>query len=145
MKKKRPKKKVLKEKDVDKVFSLYIRERDNWACQIKLPPTTNSVCNSKNIQNSHFHSRIKRSVRFDEENCDAFCSRCHMIVEEDKGGEYYRFKENQLGREKLDLLFKRSQEFKKFSQSDYKEMIDKFNKKIKELKDDKDSEVFGKH
>lgn len=67
---------------------------------------------------SHFFSRRKESVRFDPENCDAFCRSCHLKLEHEKGetkGEvngltykfpmlYRKWKIDQLGRRRFDAL-----------------------------------------
>ena len=59
----------------DKVFSQYIRTRDNWTCQRcgkrYEPPTSALHC-------SHFMGRGKEATRFDEENADAMCYGCHQ-------------------------------------------------------------------
>ncbi|MCH7541954.1 HNH endonuclease, partial [Patescibacteria group bacterium] len=58
----------------DRLFSRYIRYRDNWTCQ---------RCGKRfeekaqNLHNSHYWGRGDESTRFDTENCDALCSYCH--------------------------------------------------------------------
>lgn len=66
----------------DIVFSKAIRERDRWSCQCcgRVFPE-----GSGQLQNSHFFGRRMESTRFDPENCDALCVRCHMIWENEKG------------------------------------------------------------
>lgn len=64
---------------LDKLFSLYIRQRDNFTCQrcFKqfVPPTSGLHC-------SHFHGRRKKSVRWDERNAVSFCHGCHVHMTE---------------------------------------------------------------
>lgn len=59
----------------DKLFSQYIRTRDNWTCQRcgrqYEPPTSALHC-------SHFMGRGKEATRFDPDNCDALCYGCHQ-------------------------------------------------------------------
>lgn len=85
----------------DRIFSLYIRTRDNWTCQrchkYYPPPTTSLQC-------SHYFGRTKESVRFDEENCDTLCFGCHRIWEKEDREDYREFKVKQLGQKKFDLL-----------------------------------------
>lgn len=53
----------------DAVFSRFIRERDQWKCV---------VCGStERVQCGHLIRRGKHTVRFDETNCNAQCSRCN--------------------------------------------------------------------
>lgn len=65
----------LKIDKADKVFSLYIRTRDNWTCQRcgrrHEPPTSALHC-------SHFMGRGKENTRFNELNADALCYGCHQ-------------------------------------------------------------------
>ena len=58
----------------DKVFSKYIRARDNWTCQRcgKSHPQ-----NSQGLHCSHYVGRGNYSTRFDEDNCEALCYGCH--------------------------------------------------------------------
>ncbi len=56
-------------KPLDKLFSKYIKARDK-VCQ---------RCGGKTgLQTSHFHSRRKRSVRWDEDNACLLCMGCHQ-------------------------------------------------------------------
>jgi 5-methylcytosine-specific restriction endonuclease McrA len=85
----------------DKVFSLYIRTRDNWTCvrcgRAYEPPTTALQC-------SHFFGRRMESVRFDENNCDALCYGCHRFWEKEDREAYRDFKIKQLGQAGFDML-----------------------------------------
>lgn len=58
----------------DKLFSLYIRTRDNWTCKrcgkSYRPPTQALHC-------SHFVGRARENTRFMLENADALCYGCH--------------------------------------------------------------------
>lgn len=61
-------------KKADKVFSDFIRERDNWTCF-----TCGTKGNRMNIQNGHYVSRMHMSLRYDERNCHAQCLSCNMF------------------------------------------------------------------
>jgi hypothetical protein len=83
----------------DAKFSVWIRERDK--CCV--------VCGSRqNLQCSHYWSRGISLTRFDPENADTLCAKCHWAWEERKQGEYRDFKLKQLGKRKYDQLTKRS-------------------------------------
>jgi len=53
---------------LDKLFSQYIRLRDGGVCQ---------RCGGKGNQTSHFYSRAKRSLRWDDSNACLLCFGCH--------------------------------------------------------------------
>ena len=60
-------------KELDRVFSIYIRQRDNGQC---------FTCPNKNdykkMQNGHFVPRQYLAVRWDETNCNCQCYACNM-------------------------------------------------------------------
>jgi len=90
---------------VDKLFSLYIRERDKWTCQrcrkYHPPPTGALHC-------SHFWGRSNSCTRFDPLNCDALCYGCHSEWEGNKQGDYRTFKLDKLGTKEYNELEKRA-------------------------------------
>lgn len=95
----------------DKLFSLYIRTRDDWTCQRPscgkyYPPPTQA------LHNSHFHTRAKETVRFDVDNCIALCYGCHRYLDGHKV-EYAEFKIKQLGRTRFDALMIRANQIGK--------------------------------
>lgn len=79
----------------DKVFSLYIRERDNWQCQRCRRMYNREDAGS--LHASHFWSRRHESTRFDPDNIDSLCFGCHNLWESDKQGDYRDLKIKQLG------------------------------------------------
>lgn len=95
----------LKRSKADKLFSDYIRHRDEWTCRrckvYYQPPTAA-------IQNSHYFGRAGKSTRWDPENCDALCTKCHFVWgSEDREG-YRDFKVKQLGQKRFDALYRRA-------------------------------------
>src|SRR3990167_6088440 len=89
----------------DKAFSLYVRERDEWTCQ---RCRTRFAPGSAGIHNSHYFGRGRESTRFDPDNCDALCFGCHRFWETQDREGYRRFKIEQLGERRHELLFARS-------------------------------------
>lgn len=93
----------------DKLFSNYIRTRDNWTCQRcgkqYEPPTQALHC-------SHFQGRGKEATRFDPENAVALCYGCHRYFTSHPA-EHYQWQVNRLGQEAVDLLVLRSNQYKK--------------------------------
>lgn len=59
-------------KKADRAFSEYIRKRDGRC----LHP--NCICGSQMLQCSHYHSRGKKSTRFDPDNCITLGWLCHF-------------------------------------------------------------------
>jgi hypothetical protein len=85
----------------DRLFSLWIRHRDDWTCQ---RCQKKCLAGSASLQNSHYFGRTKLSVRFDPLNCDALCFGCHRIWEKEDREGYRVFKIRQLGQKGYDLL-----------------------------------------
>ncbi len=88
--------------EADRLFSLFIRHRDKWQCircLSQFKPGTSG------LTNSHFFGRGMKSVRYDEENCDALCwPGCHLYWQNGDREAYREFKIKQLGQERFDKL-----------------------------------------
>lgn len=62
-------------KELDRVFSIFIRNRDNSIC---------IVCGSREYPNNgHLFSRANLSTRWDEINCSCQCAKCNILHEND--------------------------------------------------------------
>lgn len=118
----------------DAIVSLYVRTRDNWTCQRcgKYDPPTDYEKSA--LQNSHYFGRTKKSVRFDEENCDTLCFGCHRIWEKEDREAYRDFKINQLGQKTFDLLTARANTLQTTT-LDEKMIIKYYTQKLAELKE----------
>lgn len=84
----------------DKVFSLYIRTRDNWTCQYchkRYNPPTNA------LHCSHFVGRAKEATRFDPLNAVALCFHDHQYFTSHPA-EHLAWQVNRLGQETVDKL-----------------------------------------
>ena len=100
---------------LDRVFSEYIRTRDRWTCQVcfrYFPPDEKGK-----LQCSHFHSRRKQSVRFDESNACSKCFSCHQRLGENPL-EFAAFIEARLGKRETELLNVRANQIVKRSKKD---------------------------
>lgn len=64
-------------KELDRVFSVFIRLRDKGVCF-----TCGDKKSWKYQQNGHYVSRVWLSLRFDEKNCNCQCAGCNVF----KGG-----------------------------------------------------------
>lgn len=96
--------------EADRLFSLFIRTRDDWTCQ-RCRRVFEVNCGVL-LQNSHFWSRGNESVRFDPENCDALCSGCHDFFGRDR--EAYRaWKISRLGQQRFNALMVKANAYAK--------------------------------
>lgn len=115
---------ILKGK-LDKIFSKYIRERDKHTCV---------VCWSKdNPNNWHFITRSCLSLRFDEINCNCQCASCNKTHEQFTK-PYEDFMINKYGKEKVEELHQIYMWSPlKLNTDWYKEKIEEYNQKLKDL------------
>ena len=126
MKKKLTRSKLVKK--LDKIFSIYIRNRDadkNGTC-------TCITCDRKfywkNIQAGHFMSRKHYSTRWDERNVYSQCSRCNVF----NAGEQYKYSLF-LGKETAEDLLQKSRQIIRYTDADLEELILLYQDKIKLL------------
>ena len=95
----------IKIRPADKEMSTYIRLRDGGVCQYKF-----KCFGAQGTDCSHFQKRRKESVRFDPENCDLACRKCHYFVENDPIGQktLEEWKLKQLGQKRYNALLIRA-------------------------------------
>lgn len=96
----------------DTIFSRIVRTRDGWRCKyrFKCLGAEDYRLNPQGLDNSHFQKRGKWTTRFDLENCDAACKKCHHFVENDPNGQKVleEWKLAQLGQKRYNLLIIRA-------------------------------------
>ena len=109
----------------DMLFSKYLRLKRRHKCE----KCERFFPGGKGLTVSHFHGRRKETVRFDEENCDILCIRCHQYFESHKT-EYEVWKKERLGDRAFNLLMLRAHATGK---RDDKLMVMVINKLMKEL------------
>ena len=114
-------------KQLDDIFSLYIRERDNYTCVVCGKQKPNVV-----IQAGHYFSRKHYSTRWNEINVNAQCSGCNRYHNDDK--EPYREKMiTKYGQVEFDKLYAIYRKTTKFYDADLKYLIKVYKEKLKEL------------
>ena len=100
---------MIKIDKADKLFSEYIRTRDNWTCQRCLkryePPTGALHC-------SHFMGRGKEATRFEPKNADALCYGCHRYFTAHPA-EHYAWQVERKSQAIVDQLVLQSSTYKK--------------------------------
>ena len=118
-------------KDLDTVFSQYIRLRRaiNEECTCVTCGVTNHY---KKMQNGHFMSRRHASTRWDEENCQVQCYSCN-VMQQGKQYEYSIWLDSFYGQGKADELLAKSRITTKFDRYDLEEMIKKYKEKVNNL------------
>ena len=113
---------------LDKIFSKYIRARD-----IKCV-----VCGSEDhLQCGHLLSRINYSTRWDEKNANCQCGHCNIIHNNNPGPYMLWFIET-YGKKELHKLTKQYNEKIKYKNSDIKELIEVYTKKLAELENERE-------
>lgn len=107
-------------KELDRVFSLYIRKRS---------PVCFCCGRTVNLTCGHLITRACYSTRWDTENAETQCSGCNMLHE--YRPEIYTEKYiEKYGIEKYIEIVKKSKEVRKFKNYELEEMIRRFKNEI---------------
>lgn len=113
---------------LDKIFSLYIRTRDNGVCI-----SCGKKCEITQCDCGHFFSRGILSLRYNEINCNTQCKECNQF----KSGnikEYEKALKSKYGENIIDELREIKNKHLQLKDADYKELIEVYKNKLKELK-----------
>ena len=114
------------EKELDEVFSKFIRARDKRCCRCGSP---------KRLTASHYWSRRHKSTRFDEDNVIALCFPCHIHQwEKEKQGDYKIYMTRRLGEQKMQLLEMKARSIAKYSAGEMLCMLQYYQKKLEVMK-----------
>ena len=90
----------------DRLFSKYIRLKYG-KCQ-NCGKWGGGDDRTQGLQASHYHSRKKESVRYDESNVDCFCVSCHRELGTNNRKAYDEYKLKQLGEVEYNKLLIRA-------------------------------------
>jgi hypothetical protein len=118
-------------KNLDTVFSIYIRRKDAIN-DIAKCVTCGKKDHWSKLQNGHWASRRHYSTRWDERNCNVQCSGCNVF----RAGEIYLYTKylcSKYGDNFPEELYKLSQKTVKFTDSDLQDMILHYKNKVKEF------------
>lgn len=115
-------------KDLDKVFSQFIRLRD----EVEGCVTCGIVKPYKEMQCGHFYGRAHLHTRWDEDNCHVQCYRCNCPL---KGNYivYTKYMIDRYGREFVDELEIKSKCLDKIPTTDIQDMIWTYKDKVQAL------------
>ena len=123
-------------KDLDKVFSLFIRMRASDEDGYATCFTCGQVKKWKEGDAGHFISRGAYSTRWNEFNVQFQDKKCNIF----QSGQQYLFSValNRLyGDGTADSLLRKSKDLRKYSMDDLREMIQKYKDKVENIRRDK--------
>ncbi len=120
-------------KDLDAVFSIYVRYRDateNGYCRCV---TCNKIDLIPNMQCGHFQSRRYLPIRWDEHNTAVQCVSCNIF---DQGRQYEmgQYLERRYGKENIETLLIKKNNTCKMDKFKYLTLIEIYTNKLKKLK-----------
>lgn len=118
-------------KELDKVFSQYIRhlysdDNGNVECY-----TCGVVKPIKQMQNGHMQSRKHTSTRWHLNNCRPQCVKCNIYSEGEKI-RFYRRLCSEIGDKEVEEVIQLSYKTEKYSKPDLIYLIDYYKQKLKE-------------
>ena len=119
----------------DRYFSLCIRERADNTCE-KCGATDTK------LENSHFHSRRHRGLRFDPNNCCCLCFVCHQFLGGDPP-EHVRFFTGLMGEGMIDILRDKKNSIFKLQKGELKEIAAFYRQELKLLREARDNGETG--
>lgn len=114
-------------KQLDAVFSKFIRNRDNhtcYTCGLKMEPNRS--------QNGHFVPRQYTSVRYSEINCHCQCYACNMLYNGQPSRYAQRLKED-YGEGIIDILESDRHKVCKYDAIWYEEKINHYKQLIDDI------------
>lgn len=119
-------------KELDSVFSLFIRLRDCDEKGIVVCPLCWAKITRKQAQNMHFITRACFLYRYDEENCHSGCMRCNVFL----NGNYIiytRRMQHKYWVAKVDEMINNRFMIFKIPTQQLVEMIDYYSNKVREI------------
>jgi len=120
-------------KELDAIFSTYVRLRDLTANGEAQCVTCKVLKPYKQMQNGHFMSRRHMSTRFEEKNTAVQCMSCNMY---NQGMQYEmsKYLDEKYGEGTAEEMSVLSKQSKKIFRADYEYYIDDYKQKVKALK-----------
>ena len=122
-------------KDLDKVFSLYIRLRHASKDGIVKCFTCDKTAHYKKMHAGHFMSRKHYATRWNEDNVQVQCVKCNLFGQ----GEQYAFGkllDIRIAEGKAEELQELSRTTVKYMRFEYEDMIKFYKEKVNAIKTD---------
>ena len=120
-------------KDLDKVFSLYIRLRHASKDGIVKCFTCDKTAHYKKMHAGHFMSRKHHATRWNEDNVQVQCPKCNLFGQ----GEQYAFGkllDIRIAEGKAEELQELSKTTVKYMRFEYEDMIKHYKEKVNAIK-----------
>lgn len=122
------------EKKLDRIYSRFIRLRDTEAYGFRYGKciSCGRVKPFDELDCGHFHSRIHRNTRYDEDNTHAECRYCNRM----SADHLIKYQENlikKIGQKRFDLLRVKASMSCKRTAFELELLIKEYEKKVKEL------------
>jgi|TARA_Y100001938_G_scaffold85253_1_gene117097 hypothetical protein len=120
-------------KDLDKVFSLYIRLRYASKDGIVKCFTCDKTAHYKKMHAGHFMSRKHHATRWNEDNVQVQCPKCNLFGQ----GEQYAFGkllDIRIAEGKAEELQELSRTTVKYMRYEYEDMIKHYKEKVNAIK-----------
>ena len=120
-------------KDLDKVFSLYIRLRYASKDGIVKCFTCDKTAHYKKMHAGHFMSRKHHATRWNEDNVQVQCPKCNLFGQ----GEQYAFGkllDIRIAEGKAEELQELSRTTVKYMRFEYEDMIKHYKEKVNAIK-----------
>jgi len=138
MKKRRKKSEQQKKvEELDRLWSLVVRTRDNFQCQGKGCPA-----NGNRMHGAHIWSRGNRSTRWDEDNGITFCFYHHITWAHRQPLEFAEWIKELIGDKMYEELRKKSNEILKVTPQVLEEIKEKLEERLKYYQGLNDEELF---
>lgn len=124
------------EKELDKIFSEYIRIRDadsNGYVWCVTCGTAHYWSDGHQVNCGHFIPRGRKATRFDERNCHSQCVRCNLY----KGGEWDIYEQRMIemyGKEAVEELKLKARIGGGYNSFELRQKIIEYREKVKQLK-----------
>tara|TARA_Y100000592_G_scaffold99452_1_gene175570 strand:- start:1846 stop:2238 length:393 start_codon:yes stop_codon:yes gene_type:complete len=122
-------------KDLDKVFSLYIRLRHASKDGIVKCFTCDKTAHYKKMHAGHFMSRKHHATRWNEDNVQVQCPKCNLFGQ----GEQYAFGkllDIRIAEGKAEELQELSRTTVKYMRFEYEDLIKHYKEKVNAIKTD---------
>ena len=116
---------------LDRIFSIYIRKRDTIG-GYGVCISCGKVIMFDTCDCGHYINRQHMSTRFDEHNCNAQCRKCNRFDEGNIQG-YRKGLIKKIGLEAVELLEIKKFNKAKYTEFEYKILIQEYQQKIKNL------------
>ncbi len=129
--------KPIKERTIDDIFSLCIRERDDWTCQ-----KSKIILRDGGLECAHIYGRAARCVRWYPGNAIALSHRWHVRYT-NHPPDWRVFSEEWLGPEGVAALHDRFGQMIKYTPADRRDICHHYRSELKRMKEMRADGIVG--